>query len=271
MEPNDAFLRAFLHACFAGDLSETQEAIATGRLTAENLNKGLKRATHSAHPDIVAALFDAGASVSTSTVASLPGPNLQQQPSVVRHFLDHGLDPNSRLSSGEPLLPDSVTNSMLRNPASVRLLLSAGADPNICGLRKIPPLGRALVTIQEEDLSLLEPYIEYGATLSADLLFFAMAPRVRQAELKTQFLLNKGLDPNVTSDEWGTPLHCAIRSAKPNLVKLLLDAGADPTVVSGGRKTYGKTPTQVAESVHDPSIREAILSLLDSHARQDCV
>ncbi|RAQ49564.1 hypothetical protein AFGD_002135 [Aspergillus flavus] len=265
MEPNDVFLRAFFHACFTGDLSQTQKAIATGRLTAEDLNKGLKRATYSAHPDIVAALFDAGASVSMSTIASLPGPNLQQQPSVVRHFLDHGLDPNSRLSTAEPLLP------MLRNPASVRLLLSAGADPNICGPKKIPPLGRALVTIQEEDLSLLEPYIEYGATLSADLLFFAMAPRVRQAELKTQFLLNKGLDPNVTSDEWGTPLHCAIRSAKPNLVRLLLDAGADPTVVSGGRKTYGKSPTQVADSVRDPAIREAILSLLDSHARQDCI
>ncbi|KAB8213523.1 ankyrin [Aspergillus novoparasiticus] len=242
MEPNDAFLRTFLHVCFAGDLSQTQEAIATGRLTAENLNKGLQRATHSAHPDIVAALFDAGASVSTSTMASLPGPNLQQQPTV-------------------PLLP------MLRNPASVRVLLSAGADPNLCGPRKIPPLGRALVTIQDEDLSLLDVYIDYGATLSADLLFFAMAPRVRQAELKTHFLLNKGLDPNVTSDEWGTPLHLPIRSAKPNLVKLLLDAGADPTVVSGGWRTYAKSPTQVAESVQDPGIREVIISLLDSHAR----
>ncbi|KAF5865110.1 hypothetical protein ETB97_005351 [Aspergillus alliaceus] len=263
MEPNDAFLRAFLHACLAGDLSKTQEAIATGRLTAENLNEGLELATCIAHPEIVAALFDAGASVSASTVASLPGPNLQQHPSVVRHFLDHGLDPNSRISNGEPLLP------MLINPASARELLLAGADPNLCGPRKIPPLGRALVTIKEEDLSLLDLYIEHGATLSADLLIFAMAPRVRQAELKTRFLLNKGLDPNVTSDEWGTPLHCAICCARPNVVKLLLDAGADLTIVSGGRKTYGKSPMQVAESVPDPGTREAILSLLDSKARRD--
>lgn len=73
MEPNNAFLRAFLDACFAGDLSKTQEAIATGQLTAENLNAGLKLAAHIAHSDIVAALFDAGASVSESTVASHPG------------------------------------------------------------------------------------------------------------------------------------------------------------------------------------------------------
>jgi hypothetical protein len=101
----DSFLRSFLDACFAGELSKTQEAIATGRLTADDLDKGLKLAAHMAHSDIVAALFDAGARVTASTVASLPGRDLQQQPSVVRLFLDHGLDPNWRRASGEPLLP----------------------------------------------------------------------------------------------------------------------------------------------------------------------
>ena len=82
-----------------------KEAIASGRLTVEDLNKGIKRATSMTHPDIVAALFDAGGSVSLETIDSLPGEDLQQHPSVVRHYLDHGLDLNATLSNGDPLLP----------------------------------------------------------------------------------------------------------------------------------------------------------------------
>ncbi|RHZ62282.1 uncharacterized protein CDV56_103761 [Aspergillus thermomutatus] len=73
MESDDAFLDAFLDACFAGELLKTQEALASGRLTADDLNEGLALATQMAHPEVVAALFDAGASVSTWTVDALPG------------------------------------------------------------------------------------------------------------------------------------------------------------------------------------------------------
>jgi hypothetical protein len=105
MEPDDTFLDAFLDACFAGELSKTHEALASGRLTTDDLNEGLALATHMAHPEVVAALFDAGASVSPWTVDSLPGGDeVPQHLSVVRHFLDHGLDPNSRCSNGEPVL-----------------------------------------------------------------------------------------------------------------------------------------------------------------------
>lgn len=105
MEPIDAFMDAFLDACFDGELSKIHEAISIGRLTAEELDEGLELATHMAYPDIVAALFDAGARVSRRTVSSLPGKGLKQHPSVVRQFLDHGLDPNMAGPMDEPLLP----------------------------------------------------------------------------------------------------------------------------------------------------------------------
>lgn len=115
MEPDDAFL----DACFAGELLKTQEAIVSGRLTAEDLNEGLALATQMAHPDIVAALFDAGASVSALTMDALPaGSGVQQHPSVIRHFLNHGLDPNSRLSNGEPLL--SYVSALLAKVSGAR-------------------------------------------------------------------------------------------------------------------------------------------------------
>ncbi|KAF7159490.1 hypothetical protein CNMCM5623_004828 [Aspergillus felis] len=259
MKPEDAFLDAFLDACFAGELSKTQEALASGRLTADDLNEGLALATHMAHPDVVAALFDAGASVSPWTVDALPGGDeVPQHPSVVRHFLDHGLDPNARCSNGEPVL------SLITSPACARELLLRGADPNLTNPRGITPLVRAIAGTHEADTSLPELLLAHGAKLESDLLFTALRPRVRQGELMARFLLAKGLDPNTTSAEWGTPLHRAVHSCKPNLVKLLLEAGADPTARPACTQFRGKTPLQVAETLPHPNARQAILSLLQS-------
>jgi hypothetical protein len=102
MESDVAFVRAFLNACAAGDLPSTQEAISSRRLSTENLDEGLERATREAHPDVVAILFDAGARV-TSAKDCLTGTQ-PQMPGIIRQFFDHGLDPNASLSNGEPFL-----------------------------------------------------------------------------------------------------------------------------------------------------------------------
>ncbi|KAE8372196.1 ankyrin [Aspergillus bertholletiae] len=254
MEPDNAFLDAFLNACCYGELSKVQEAIASGQLTIENLDEGLVLSTDSAHQDIVAALFNAGARVSTDTVDALPGD--LQHPNVVHHFLNNGLDPNAILSNGEPLI------AFLNNTACARELLSQGADPNRCGPRGISPLVRTIVgTCKGEDTSHVEVLLAYGAKLESDLLFAAGGPRVAQGELMTRFLLASGLNPNTTHAKWGTPLHLAIYSAKPNIVKLLLDAGADPTAVSVGTQFPGKNPSQAAETVRHPETRQTIFVL----------
>lgn len=118
------------------------------------------------------------------------------------------------------------------------------------------------MSTRQEPLSLLELYLAHGAVLDSHLLFYAVRSRVDQGELKTRFLLGKGLDPNVTNGEWGTPLHLAVHASKPNIVRLLLDAGADPTAISVGRKNYGESPAREAERLPHPGTREAILSLL---------
>lgn len=101
MASDEAFADAFLHACNAGELLNVKEAIASGRLTVESLDEGLAIATEGAHADVAAALFDAGARVTVDTADFLP---LQQCVGILRQFLEHGLDPNARLSNGEPLL-----------------------------------------------------------------------------------------------------------------------------------------------------------------------
>jgi ankyrin repeat protein len=257
---HQALLDAFIDACWTGDLLKTQEAIASGQLNVEELDEGLVHATDRAFPDIVAALFDAGARVSASTVDALPAP--QQNPRIILQFLDHGLDPNARLSNGEPLL------GLLVDPACARALLSRGADPNICGPAGYSPLFYAIQSSKEESkplLELLELLLEHGAKLEPDLLFAAVTPRVRHHELMTRFLLAKGLDPSTTINaEWGTPLHLAVYAAKPNLVKLLMDAGADPTSHVSGRRFPGKSPLQMAQTRGDrfPEVTQAMLTLL---------
>jgi hypothetical protein len=114
MEPNDAFFKAFKDACYFNDLPIAQEAIATGRLTDEDLGEGLNLATLMAHPDIVTALFDAGARVTERATGALSGRNHHQDPCIVRQFLERGLDPNVMLSSGEPLYVSSDLASLAR-------------------------------------------------------------------------------------------------------------------------------------------------------------
>lgn len=101
---DDSFVEAFLDACYDGELSKVQQALATGRLSTGNLDEGLADATGEAHTEIVAALFDAGARITTSAIDSLPGAKMVQDVHIVRLFFDHGLEPNATQTSGEPVL-----------------------------------------------------------------------------------------------------------------------------------------------------------------------
>jgi ankyrin repeat protein len=157
----------------------------------------------------------------------------------------------------------------MASAACARELLSRGADPNLTGPRGVSPLVSAIVSADEPSAAtdLVEQLIGSGAHLTSDLLFAAAAPRVRQGPLVTALLLRKGLDPNVESAEWGTPLHCAVRAGKPNTVKALLDAGANPTARATGKHIgENKTPLEVAEAIGQRELRETITDLLRSHA-----
>ncbi|KAJ5293541.1 beta-lactamase-like protein [Penicillium atrosanguineum] len=279
LSPETDFSNAFVYACHTGELSRVQELLASGRVTAEDLDRGLGAATRQAQAEIVATLFDAGASVSDWAMGALHGMSKQDLP-VIRLFLDHGLDPNAMHSNGELILryilavPVTVLvlrlildHSSMLDPTCARELLSRGADPNRVGVRGVSHLTGAIVA--SEDTSLVELLLEYGAKLEQDLLFDALRPRGRQPQLMTSFLLDKGLDPNQFNADWGTPLHFAVRTGKPNIVKLLLDAGADPTARSAGKRYHGEPPSAAAQHQQNPEIKEQLLDLLRSKQLQD--
>ncbi|WEL91837.1 ankyrin repeat domain-containing protein, partial [Tsukamurella tyrosinosolvens] len=56
-------------------------------------------------------------------------------------------------------------------------------------------------------------------------------------------------DPNETDAEGATPLHHAAWAGDLDLIRALLDAGADRTVVDG---RYGSTPREWAEHAYQP-------------------
>ncbi|OKP10244.1 hypothetical protein PENSUB_4418 [Penicillium subrubescens] len=210
---NDSFAEEFLDACYDWELSKVQEALATRRPSAENLNEGLANATRQRHTEMVAALFDAGAGFMADFACA-------------REFLSRGADPNRIGPSGKSILVGAIVSS--------------------------------------EDTSWIEVLLEYGARLEQEYLFYALRPRVRQKLQKTSFLLAKGLDPNHINTEWGTPLHYAVECGSPGLVRILLDAGADPTVRSTGKSYYGELPLAAAEHIRIPKNKEEIIALLQT-------
>ena len=102
--PAMALNEVFIDYCFNGDLQGVERTIASQNLTPEDLEEGLAAATEQSHPDVVSILFNVGATITETALYSLPGNDLGQDPLVIRHYLDHGLDPNALIDGSEPLL-----------------------------------------------------------------------------------------------------------------------------------------------------------------------
>ena len=128
-----------------------------------------------------------------------------------------GSDPNIRAQYGFPLL--TITISAISEPWHeyvdfIRLLLEAGADPNV-----------------SDDYEFTTPLhgISWGGRMDKE------AERA-DAEI-ARLLLEAGADPNAR-DKWDyTPLHAAATSGRADIVRLLLDAGADPDAQTIGGRT----------------------------------
>lgn len=82
-------------------IPSVENSIANRSLASQDLQEGLEGATESAYPEVVAALFKVGATIMQDAVDSLSD---ESNHLVIRHYLDHCLDPNARDRNGEPLL-----------------------------------------------------------------------------------------------------------------------------------------------------------------------
>ncbi len=132
---------------------------------------------------------------------------------LLKKKLSEGMNPNMVIAGPQPLL--SLAIEMRSTPEIIETLLEAGANPNTKGFNDLPPLTHVLINYdnQSKDTErLVESLLKHGA----------------DANLAIK-------NPNPTFDGY-TPLFVAITTPKPNpnIVKMLLDKGANPNATFRG-------------------------------------
>ncbi|KAF7310010.1 Ankyrin repeat domain protein [Mycena indigotica] len=158
----------------------------------------------------------------------------------------HSTDPNTRIKqkkydSQTPLHAAAEAGSL----EVAQLLLKAGADPaairfdhDYLRVGSYQPIHLA---VYNEDYAMMELLLRYGAPIDAlgghlfhktPLQFACTSGKLRLV----QFLLDHGANVESSHDGYAAPLVCALRAdpPQPQVVKLLLERGANPNMVAGG-------------------------------------
>ncbi|GFN75444.1 ankyrin homolog [Plakobranchus ocellatus] len=155
-----------------------------------------------------------------------------QMPNVVSKLLDAGADPNIVNSKGDTALNVAVTWHSLD---VVSKLLDAGADLEVRNSDGLTPLLLATTRGQENMIVLLERYGANTAALDNDgnTALLLVLQRSTAPEEETLRLLAQGKDVINKQGIYGlTPLMLALQNYNCDVIKILLDLGADPNLVN---------------------------------------
>lgn len=167
-------------------------------------------------------------------------------------LIKEGLDVNGLDEQGSSLLQIAIDNKQFN---TVKYLLKKGADPNKCGEEQKPPL--IDLAYHSGDLECAKMLISAGADVNAKdpygqtaLYSAAYAHHIDLVKL----LLSKGAQA-----DHGANVLCSRAVELPELTKLLLEAGADPSCQS----STGYTPLIIAA---ESNSLESVRLLIDAGA-----
>ncbi len=203
-------------------------------------------------PEQVQACLNNGADLNAEGEHGYPlhlAASSNENPNVIKVLLDAGVDVNTRSRSRNTPLHWAVAGN--KNPNVIKVLLDAGADVNARNGDGGTPLHWA--ASQNENPEIINVLLKSGAKLEVrnklgqTPIYSAVGRREKHNSLKIiMTLIDAGSNVNaqgkdtsgVTSWSGYTPLHwAAIQTKNPDVIMILLKAGADGKIKSEDRKT----------------------------------
>jgi len=171
---------------------------------------------------------------------------------AVSLFLRAGMKPDARPQQGTPSALDFAMDEHHFDVA--KILINGGADAE----------HSLLLAARSGDLKLFQLLMGKKPRREALVGALCQAAEARQIDIVKQ-LLNSGLTPN---DRWAgnLPLHGAVIGGETEIVKLLLDRGADVNAVDRSIGGSGETALHVASRGESKSAADIVGLLLGSGA-----
>lgn len=171
-----------------------------------------------------------------------------QNPAVVKALLKAGAKVNARDKSGDTPLHQAAIN---KNAEVVKVLLEAGADVHAKSVAELTPLHRAA---RNKNSAVAQFLLQAGAKVNART-DTGRTPLHSAAETNTaevvKVLLAAGAEVNALVGGDLAPLHsAALLNPNPEVVIVLLEAGADPKI-----KFYG-TSTAFDLAEKNPALKD---------------